>query len=57
MKERSQWLEIKVKTLFMLFQVPMMNFILMNERGMSYFIVLSPNIALILAHYHLIGAY
>jgi hypothetical protein len=38
MKERSQWLEYKVKILFMLVEVPMMNLILINERGMSYFI-------------------
>jgi hypothetical protein len=38
MKERSQWLEYKVKNIFMLVQVPVMNLILMNERGMIYFI-------------------
>jgi hypothetical protein len=38
MKERSQQLEYKVKILFMLVLVPMMNLMLMNERGMSYFI-------------------
>ena len=37
MKERSQQLEYKVDILFMLVQVPMMNLMLMNERGMSYF--------------------
>jgi hypothetical protein len=37
MKERSKQLEYKVKILFMLVLVPVMNLMLMNERGMSYF--------------------
>jgi hypothetical protein len=37
MKERSHWLDYKVNILFMLVLVPMMNLMLMNERGMSYF--------------------
>jgi hypothetical protein len=32
------WLEYKVKNLFMLVQLPVMNLILMNERGMIHFI-------------------
>jgi hypothetical protein len=35
--ERSQQLEYKVKILFMLVQVPIMNLMLMNERGINYF--------------------
>jgi hypothetical protein len=35
LKERSQQLEYKVNILFMLVQVPIMNLMLMNERGMS----------------------
>jgi hypothetical protein len=38
MKEISQQLKYKVNILFMLVQVPIMNLMLMNERGMSYLI-------------------
>jgi hypothetical protein len=38
MKERSHRLEYKVKIPFMLVQIPIMNLMMMNERGMNYFI-------------------
>jgi hypothetical protein len=38
MKERSKRLEYKVKIPFMLVQIPIMNLMMMNERGMNYFI-------------------
>jgi hypothetical protein len=38
MKERSHRLEYKVNILFILVQFPIMNLMMMNERGMSYLI-------------------
>jgi hypothetical protein len=37
-KEISQQLEYKVKIPFMLVQIPIMNLMIKNERGMNYFI-------------------
>jgi hypothetical protein len=35
-KERSQQLEYKVNIPFILVQIPIMNLMMMNERGMNY---------------------